>query len=131
MGSFGEAVVQVFRERSKTLLELAHSSCFLFRIAMDHDIRAKEKYLRPETLRHLREICNRMWNVSSFDAATLEQLYRDFVAERGLKLGDVAQPTRIALTGRSVSPPLFQVMELLGRDICVERLEAVVRHEND
>lgn len=127
--SFGEAVVQTFGERSKTLWDLAQDSRFLFRIATDYDVRGREKHLRAETREHLREICNRMKSVSSFDAGTLEKLYRDFVAERGLKLGDVAQPARIALTGRSVSPPLFQVMELLGREICVERLEAALQEK--
>ncbi len=129
--TFAEAVVETFGERSKTLWELAQTSRFLFRGPIDYDVRAREKYLQPETERHLQEVCRRIRNVSSFDAATLEKLYRDFVAERRLKLGDVAQPTRIALTGHSVSPPLFQVMELLGRDICLERLEAVLQQKND
>ncbi|MCZ6479461.1 MAG: glutamate--tRNA ligase [Candidatus Methylomirabilales bacterium] len=129
--TFAEAVVETFGERSKTLCELAQTSRFLFRRPIEYDVRAREKYLQPETERHLQEVCRRIRNVSSFDAATLEKLYRDFVAERRLKLGDVAQPTRVALTGHSVSPPLFQVMELLGRDICVERLEAVLQQKND
>lgn len=129
--TFAEAVVETFGERSKTLWELAQTSRFLFRRPIEYDVRAREKYLQPETQRHLQEVCRRIRNVSSFDAATLEKLYRDFVAERRLKLGDVAQPTRVVLTGHSVSPPLFQVMELLGRDICVERLEAVLQQKND
>ncbi|MFQ5989011.1 MAG: glutamate--tRNA ligase [Candidatus Methylomirabilales bacterium] len=129
--TFGEAVVQAFGERSKTLWELAQASRFLFRVAVDYEVRARQKYLRPETQRHLRDVSTRIRSVTSFDAATLEKLYRDFVAERGLKLGDVAQPTRVALTGHTVSPPLFHVMELLGREICLERLEAVSQQQND
>jgi glutamyl-tRNA synthetase len=129
--AFAEAVVQTFGERSKTLCELAQASRFLFGGPIEYDVRAREKYLQPETQRHLQEVCRRIRNVSSFDAATLEKVYRDFVAERGLKLGDVAQPTRVVLTGHSVSPPLFQVMELLGRDISLERLEAVLQQKND
>jgi glutamyl-tRNA synthetase len=129
--AFAEAVVQTFGERSKTLCELAQASRFLFGGPIEYDVRAREKYLQLETQRHLQEVCRRIRNVSSFDAATLEKVYRDFVAERGLKLGDVAQPTRVVLTGHSVSPPLFQVMELLGRDISLERLEAVLQQKND
>ncbi|MFQ5803701.1 MAG: glutamate--tRNA ligase [Candidatus Methylomirabilales bacterium] len=129
--TFGEAVVQTFGERSKTLWELAQASRFLFRVAVEYDVGSQEKYLQPGAQRHLREVCSRIRGVSSFDAATLEKLYRDFVAEHRLKLGDVAQPTRVALTGRSVSPPLFQVMELLGREMCLERLEAALQQKND
>ncbi|MFQ5882339.1 MAG: glutamate--tRNA ligase [Candidatus Methylomirabilales bacterium] len=123
-GTFGETVILAFRERAKTLRELAQASGFLFRASVDYDGKAVEKYLRPEALTSLRELCGRLQKVTPFNAATLEGLYRDFVAEKGLKLGDVAQPTRLALTGRMVSPPLFQVMELLGREICLQRLEA-------
>jgi glutamyl-tRNA synthetase len=99
----------------------------LFRVPVDYDVQTVETHLQPEALKHLREIHDRLGKLGSFDARTLERLYRDFVAERGLKLGDVAQPTRVALTGRSVSPPLFHVMELAGREICLERLGAVLQ----
>lgn len=120
--TFGEAVIHTFRERAKTLGELARASHFLFRVPVDYDVQAVEKHLRPESLRHLRELHDRLKRIRSFDAPTLEKFYRDFVAEKGLKLGDVAQPTRVALTGRTVSPPVFLVMELAGREICLERL---------
>ena len=125
-GTFGEAVIRTFRERAKTLRELAQNSRFLFRVRIDYDPQAVEKQLRPQALTHLRELYGRLQQVSPFDAATLEGLYRDFAAERGLKLGDVAQPTRVAVTGGSVSPPLFLVMELAGREICLERLATVL-----
>lgn len=126
-GTFGEAVFFTFRERAKTVAELAHSSRFLFRVPIHYDDRAVEKHLQSKALGYLREIRDRIESLSSFDASTLERLYRDFAAERGLKLGDVAQPTRVALTGGTVSPPLFHVMDLLGRDLCLERLGAVLK----
>ncbi|MEE9171310.1 MAG: glutamate--tRNA ligase [candidate division NC10 bacterium] len=125
-GTFGEAVIQTFRERAKTVGELAQASLFLFRVPIDYDGQAVETHLQPAALTHLREMRDRLQTMSRFDASPLEKLYRDFVAEKGLKLGDVAQPTRVALTGRSVSPPVFHVMELVGREICLERLGAVL-----
>jgi glutamyl-tRNA synthetase len=125
-GTFVEAVIRAFRERARTLRELAESSRFLFRVHIDYDPQAVEKHLRPQALAYLRELHGRLQEASPFDAATLERLYRNFAAERGLKLGDVAQPTRVAVTGGSVSPPLFHVMELVGRDLCLERLAAVL-----
>ncbi|MFQ5848444.1 MAG: glutamate--tRNA ligase [Candidatus Methylomirabilales bacterium] len=129
-GTFGEAVIRAFRERAKTLGDLAQASLFLFRVATDVDVQAVEKYLQPEALEPLRELHERLQGIGSFDAASLERLYRDFVAEKRLKLGDVAQPSRVALTGRSVSPPLFLVMELVGREACLERLGAALRRSN-
>lgn len=126
-GTFWEAVIHAFRERAKTLAELAQSSRFLFRVPINYDGQAVETYLHPGALTHLREMHDRLQKLSHFDTASLEKLFRDFVGERGLKLGDVAQPTRVALTGRTVSPPLFHVMELIGREICLERLESVLQ----
>ncbi len=126
-GTFGEAVIRAFQERAKTLWDLAHASRFLFRVPIEYDVKAVETHLKPEAVRNLRELHDRLRKVVVFDAATLERLYRDFGTEKGLKLGDVAQPTRVVLTGRTVSPPLFQVMELLGREICVQRLEATLQ----
>lgn len=123
-GSFAEAVVHTFRERAKTLRDLAESSRFLFRVAID--MQAGEKHLRPEALRHLRELREKLQAMAIFDAPALETLYRNFAAEKGVKLGDVAQPTRVALTGGTVSPPLFHVMELLGRELTLERLGAAL-----
>lgn len=125
-GTFWEAVILAFRERAKTVAELAQSSRFLFRVAINYDGQAVETYLQPDALTHLREMRDKLQKLSHFDTAILEKLFRDFVAERGLKLGEVAQPTRVALTGRTVSPPLFHVMELIGREICLERLESVL-----
>ncbi|MFQ5532319.1 MAG: glutamate--tRNA ligase [Candidatus Methylomirabilales bacterium] len=129
-GTFGEAVVHSFRERAKTVSELAQSSRFLFRGPVEYDVDAVETHLQPETLRNLGALRDNLEKVRVFEAATLEKLYRDFATEKGLKLKDVAQPTRVALTGRSVSPPLFQVMELLGRDLCLERVGAAVQRMN-
>jgi len=124
--TFAEAVVQAFRDRATTLAELAQDSRFLFRVPIEHDGQAVDRYLRPETLTHLRELTDRLRGLHTWSAAPLETLYRAFAAEKGLKLGDVAQPTRVALTGGTVSPPLFVVMELVGRELCLERLAAVL-----
>lgn len=126
-GTFGEAVIQTFRERAKTVAEIAQSSLFVFRVPVPYDGDTVEAHLHPKALERLRELHERLQRLSHFDAASLEKLYRDFAVEKGLKLGDVAQPTRVALTGRTVSPPLFQVMELVGREICLERLGTVLR----
>ncbi len=124
--TFGEAVIRTFRERAKTIAELAQSSQFLFDLPIEYDVQAAETYLQPEAVKNLREIRDRIQAMSRFDASSLERIYRDFAAEKKIKLGDVAQPTRVALTGRTVSPPVFHVMELVGRDLCLERLGAVL-----
>ncbi len=127
VGTFRDAVVSLFRERAKTLQELAQYSRFLFGEQVVYDPEAKERHLRPEALPHLKELLPELQAIRPFDAGALERLYRDFITRKGIKLQDVAQVTRVILTGRAVSPPLFHVMELLGREVCLKRLEAALK----
>ncbi|MEQ4599523.1 MAG: glutamate--tRNA ligase, partial [Methylobacteriaceae bacterium] len=60
--------------------------------------------------------------LSDWDAAATEGAVRHFAEANGLKLGQIAQPLRAALTGRATSPPVFDVMAVLGRTECLGRL---------
>ena len=70
-------------------------------------------------LSHLTE---RLQNASQWTAGSLEEIIRTFAEDEQLKLGKIAQPLRVALTGRVVSPGVFDVMETLGRDETLARL---------
>ncbi|HEV8227288.1 MAG TPA: glutamate--tRNA ligase, partial [Methylomirabilota bacterium] len=63
----------------------------------------------------------------AFDTESLEALYRGLAAEMGLKLVDLAQLTRIALTGKTASPPIFQVAAILGKPETIERLRSAYK----
>lgn len=119
-------VVVAFRERAKTLRELADSSRFLFDLPVPVDPEAAAKHLTPEAMALLGELLPRLTALPAFTAPALEACYRGFVEEQGVKLGVVAQATRVALTGRTVSPPLFEIMALLGREKALARLLALV-----
>ena len=58
----------------------------------------------------------------SFSKQVWEESFKKFVEEEGIKMGQIAQPVRVALTGRTASPGLFEVMEVLGRDRTLLRL---------
>ncbi len=121
-----EAVV-LFVERSKTLLELARSMAFLFAPPKTRDPKAEAMFLTPEHLTLLDEVCRALAEAPDFTAETLEALVRRLATERGRKLVDYAQPIRVALTGTTISPPLFPVLAWLGREIVMERLDQVLR----
>lgn len=110
------------KERAKTLVELADNAYFIVTdrplaldekaaAILDADARAILKALLP-ALRSLAE-----WNV-----ATTEAVVRDYAAKADLKLGKVAQPLRAALTGRSTSPGVFDVLAVLGREESLARI---------
>ena len=127
VGTFREAVVSLFRERAKTVQELAQHCRFLFGEKVAYDPEAVDKHLKRESFALLKELLIELQAIRPFAVGTLEHVYRDFITRKGIKLQDVAQATRVILTGRAVSPPLFQVMELLGREVCLRRLEVGLR----
>lgn len=121
------SIIDAFRERSRTLTEMAQSSWYFFQDPSGYDEKA-QKALDSNVKTHLPELASQIAGLSDFSAPSLETLYRQFAEARGLKLAQVAQATRAALTGGTVSPPLFQVMEILGREAVLKRLRSALSH---
>ncbi|WP_127143635.1 glutamate--tRNA ligase [Pelagibacterium montanilacus] len=117
------AALPDLQPRAKTVLELIDLAQFIYDqrpLAMDEKAAA---LLTPETREHLaalRTIFGAMedWSVEALDGAA-----RSYAAENDLKLGKIAQPLRAALTGRTVSPGVFEVMVLIGREEAMARLD--------
>ncbi len=110
------------KERAKTLVELTDGARFLFAtrpLALDD--KAAEILERGGRL-HLRALLPRLEALGEWSAASTEGAVRDYAGEQGAKLGVVAQPLRAAATGRSTSPPIFAVLEVLGREESLGRL---------
>ncbi|WP_353641757.1 glutamate--tRNA ligase [Mesorhizobium sp. WSM2239] len=117
------AAMPGLKERAKTLVELADGAAFLFAerpLAMDEKAAAllgeKPRTVLSGALAAL-EAVNGDWNAASAEAAI-----REFATENGLKLGAAAQPLRAALTGRSTSPGVFDVLSVLGREESLARI---------
>ncbi|MBI5129817.1 MAG: glutamate--tRNA ligase [Rhodopseudomonas palustris] len=110
------------KERAKTLLELLDNAGFIFAdrpLAIDAKGQA---VLTPETRALIGRLRTALEDVSPWSAATAEAAMRTFAEQAGLKLGAVAQPLRVALTGRTTSPGIFDVLAVLGREECLSRL---------
>jgi glutamyl-tRNA synthetase len=115
------AAMPGLKERAKTLVELLDGAAFLFAerpLAMDE----KAQKLIVDGRGHIEALLPRFAVLPDWTAAAIEAEVRAYVAETGVKLGQVAQPMRAALTGRSVSPGVFDVFEVLGREESLGRL---------
>lgn len=111
------------KPRAKTLVELLESASYIFaERPLRLDDKA-EKLLTPEARDNLSHLIPHLRNASDWRGAALEEAVRTFAETQGLKLGKVAQPLRAALTGRAVSPGVFDVMETLGREESLARME--------
>jgi glutamyl-tRNA synthetase len=118
-----EAAMPLLKERAKTLVELIQSGEFLFTDGPRTQDEAAAKLLTPEGRATLAAALPAL-EATGWTGAELEAAARSFAEANGLKLGQVAQPLRAALTGKASSPPLFEMLALLGREESLIRLRA-------
>ncbi|MBI1845917.1 MAG: glutamate--tRNA ligase [Candidatus Rokubacteria bacterium] len=117
-----EGVVETLRERAKTLVEMVERGRFYFERPAGYDPKPAPKFLTAEGARRLRLLAERLAADRVFTAASIEAVYRGLIEALGLTLVDLAQLTRLAVTGTTASPPIFDVLALLGREETVARL---------
>ncbi|OPY07714.1 MAG: Glutamate--tRNA ligase [Syntrophaceae bacterium PtaB.Bin095] len=116
------------KTRSKTLVELAESSRFYFEGRVSYDPEAAGKFLLADVKDHLTAIAEKVPALDDFTKAGMERFLRAYAEERGIKLKVIAQPLRIALTGKTVSPGIDEVMVTLGKDRVVRRIHQAVEY---
>jgi glutamyl-tRNA synthetase len=122
------AAVLTLRERSRTLEEMAEMGAFYFR-ELAYDTAADAKFLVPDTLPHLTAILDRLTAaVAGWSHQALHDAVQAYLDANGVKLKTVAQPLRIMLTYRTVSPGLFEVMEVLGKERTLARIRKGLEH---
>ncbi len=117
-----ELAMPGLKERAKTLVELLLSARYLF-VPRPLDIDEKAaKLLEGDARKHLAALHERFSKLDAWEPSALEAATRAYAEEAGVKLGGVAQPLRAALTGRTTSPPIFDVLHVLGRDESLARI---------
>jgi glutamyl-tRNA synthetase len=112
------------KERARTLVEMAEQSAIYFTPPATYDPQATAKFWGPGAPQRYSVLIKRIEVQEAYGPESLESLYRGLADEMGLKLVDLAQLTRIALTGKAASPPIFQVAALLGKAETLARLKA-------
>jgi glutamyl-tRNA synthetase len=113
--------VATLKERARTLVELVAVGRFYFAAPTAYDEKAAQKFFTPAGAERLERLVARLESVE-FTPAALEAAYRELAQELGLKLVDLAQLSRLAVTGTTASPPIFDVLAILGRDETRARL---------
>ena len=116
-------LVVMVRERTKTLVEMVTWATPYFGQDVTMDEEAAKKFLTPAMAPALATLAARFEVEPVFHKEQWETIFKQVVDEMGMKMGQLAQPVRVALTGRTASPGLFEVMELLGRERTLIRLK--------
>ena len=120
-------VIGSLHTRSKTLVEMADGAHFYYREEVrPYDDKAAKKFLKPESARVLARLAEQLGELDNLAEKTQEGAFKRVMDETGLGFGKIAQPVRVALTGTTVSPGIFEVIEVLGKDRVLARLRAAV-----
>jgi glutamyl-tRNA synthetase len=123
-----EEVITAQRERAKTLAEMAQNSVSFYREPDGYDEKDAAAHFRPEVLPVLGDLRARLDGLPIWNAPAIHEAVNATATAHGLKLGKIAQPLRVAVTGRAVSPPIDVTLSLIGRDRTLQRLDRALAH---
>ncbi|MEZ0343835.1 MAG: glutamate--tRNA ligase [Caldimicrobium sp.] len=121
------AILEGVKPRVKTLKEMAEMIDFYLLEEIEPDENAREKYLTEKIKPLFVKLISDMDSLSFENEKKLEEEFRALAEESGVKLKELAQAVRVALTGKTISPPLFEVMKLLGKERVKRRLERALK----
>ncbi len=121
-------IMPLIQERARTLTEVAELAQFFFVDELDYDsnLLVGKNMTRESTIQALEVAQQRLEQLETFDAQSLEAMLRPLAVELGLKTGQLFGMLRVATTGLTAAPPLFQTMAVLGKGRCLRRIEAAL-----
>jgi len=121
-----EEIIIVQRERAKTLREMAEKSIFFYQDQIEIDEETRHKHLNTEIFPHLEQLRENLANLSDWKSTTIHEIIEKTAENVGVKLGKLAQPLRVAVTGGTVSPPIDITLQLIGKKRVLERLDRIL-----
>src|SRR5262249_46837930 len=121
--------VETLRERAKTLVELAEFCRFYLTDTIEPDAKGA-KHLMPEIAPALTDLLTELEALPGWERSAIEGAFQRTLSRHGLKLGALAQPVRVAVTGGTVSPGIYQVLEVLDRERSLSRIRAALNRVN-
>jgi glutamyl-tRNA synthetase len=116
------SVVKTLQERARTMLEMADGALFYYRSDFAYDPQAADKFFRPDSISLFEILLDRLASLGEFSHTEIENLFKEICAERGIKLGQLGPPVRVALCGGTTSPSIFEVIEVLGKEETLKRI---------
>jgi glutamyl-tRNA synthetase len=118
---------EVQKGRTKTLLDMAIQSRIFYQDYESYDPKAAAKHLKPDAAEVLSGLLHSLRDVVDWHAEPIHDVVKQVAQTQGLKMGKVAQPLRVALTGAAVSPSIDVTLELIGKTRSLERITRTIR----
>ena len=126
-GNYFLSVVKLFKERINVLNDFTDYSDFFFKQELDLTPDAQKRLQAKDYSREFKLLIERMKPLADFNHPAIEQAFRGLAAELGIKTAELVHPVRAALTGKTVGPGLFELMEVLGKERIVKRLSRFIK----
>jgi len=126
-GDYVLEVIETLQPRSKTLVDMAEAALFYYQSDIKYDEKAAKKVLKAAALEPLNMVTAKLESLENYTQSDLENVFKAIMDESGLKLGKIAQPVRVALTGKTASPGIFEIIAILGKERVIPRLKKAIR----
>ncbi len=121
-------IIPTLNTRSKTLIEMADGAAFYYENDVEFEEKAAKKFLKANVLGPFAMLKDKFAAMDDFSQESQEAVFTEIMEKFDLKFGKIAQPLRVALTGKTVSPGIFEIIEVLGKDRVLPRLEKAVAY---
>jgi glutamyl-tRNA synthetase len=125
-GPYLNGIIATLNTRSKTLIEMAESASFYYEDPLEYDEKAVKKFIKPDILDPLVLLTEKLEASENLSEQTQETIFKDVLETTSIKFGKIAQPVRVALTGKTASPGIFEMIEILGKDRVIYRLKHAI-----
>ncbi len=119
-------VILTLNARSKTLEDMALGAKFYYADKIGYEPKAAKKFLKAASLEPMKLLAKGLEELDEFSEKALEKVFLDVMEKCEIKLGKIAQPVRVALTGKTASPGIFEIIEILGKERVMQRLYAAI-----
>jgi glutamyl-tRNA synthetase len=120
------SIVDLYRERVKTINELAQNIQYFFQDFDSFDAKAAKKVFKQAALQPLEMLHERLSILKNWDTGSIHQQIRAVTEELQVNMGKVGQPLRVAVTGGSFSPPIDQTVQMIGQQTSLERIQRAI-----
>ena len=119
--------IGTLKERSRTMIELAVSLRYYIAEEVEYDAKAKEKFLNQKSRGLLIALREGLACIDDFSHQKLEEIFKAVMEKHGVKLKDLGQPVRVAMTGGTASPGIFELIEIAGKEKTLNRLDKAIK----
>ena len=120
------AAIKTLQERAKTMLELADGTLFYYQTELSYDEKGVAKFINADTPALLEALLGKLSALGSLDAASIEGAFKELCEEKGIKLGQIGPAVRLALSGATASPGIYEMIEVLGLAETKKRVERAI-----